>query len=178
MLLIRVTEVKGSLGRTFVHHDQKPCPCIQVRQNGSPLGLSAPRPWAEPPVRRTKTSSRGSQTESFAGYGPAGMHCDECGSQMRLSREIPFEAWSSDGKSMLVSTYQPASRVLAMQRLMDDRDWYSFSGFSIFWLGQLDDTEIYFHWDFIFRQIAIFQLVYISYLELFVKFIGYVVVHM
>lgn len=43
MLLIRVAEVKGSFVHTFVRYDQKPCPCIQVRQNGSPLGLSVPR---------------------------------------------------------------------------------------------------------------------------------------
>lgn len=32
--LIRVAEVKGSLGRAPLCHDRKLCPCIQVRQNG------------------------------------------------------------------------------------------------------------------------------------------------
>lgn len=51
MLLIQVTEVKGSLGAAapLCTTNQKPCPYFQVRQNGSPrLASPAPRlllPW-------------------------------------------------------------------------------------------------------------------------------------
>lgn len=46
-----------------VHHGQKPCPYIQVRQNGSPLASPSSSTPVETPARRTKTSWRGSQTE-------------------------------------------------------------------------------------------------------------------
>lgn len=95
MLLIRVAEVKGSFVHTFVHYDQKPCPCIQVRQNGSPLGLSVPRLHPGSPVRRTKTSSRGSQTDLDDDLlrQPAKTHCDESASQKRKFYRLRVIRW-------------------------------------------------------------------------------------
>lgn len=61
MLLIQVTEVKGSLGRssTFVHHEPKTLPLHSGEaKRVTPVGLTSPSSTTavEAPARRTKTS--------------------------------------------------------------------------------------------------------------------------
>lgn len=46
--LIRVAEVKGSLGRAPLYRDRKLCPCIQVRQNGSTPSVPPSSPPHDP----------------------------------------------------------------------------------------------------------------------------------
>lgn len=47
-------EVKGSLGHAPLCGDREPCPCIQVRQNGSPSRVSPPCPSSFTPVAGCK----------------------------------------------------------------------------------------------------------------------------
>lgn len=63
--LIRVVQVKGSLGRTPLCHDRKLCPYIQVRQNG--LNPSVPHTV---PLLRTRSSvpDNGKDKNVFEGF--------------------------------------------------------------------------------------------------------------